>query len=726
MTILQRLLEPSLLKSMALGVIALVLGLAVNSSCFEMSQDGAGWQTYMDYQVQNRTAYSQLGADAHQGDFDAYYPLINDYTIPGALFRLAGKPDAPGPTATYAIYSIFLFAVVFLLGRSFGIDVATALLASFIALFFFPPLVAHSGALTFRFMHLNPHWMQLIIFSTLMILSVWKLDGRWTVGRIVLICLPALAVSIEVLSVGAMVIFTPAVAPYGLGAVYFSKNRQALIQKLIAGVLAVAVVIATGQATYLYGIVKYSAYDVFGNEFDWDWPYFSNLSIAFDYPFGFLLIVLGLVGARLAMTRKSGLLGQLGATHLVATGLFFVACVIFYVWASFAGYRSSAPLYFETTYMAFAALFASLALVRFVQFLLEFAAARGSWASRWPPSQAGLLSLSWLALLLCAINVVSSALVPDLCYDRQAYGHIRSNEIIEVLRANVALKPGSPFRGNVATIDWVEDKPDAVDFSVMYRMNLRLRAEIGNDLRMFGLWHFGIPSMYQYFTFITAPYYLVMTEFLSRPQDRQTRSGLVLTHIDPGMLKLWGVRYLVTDHQTDVGREVISHRLSDGRDVRLVELDKTNLGNYSPTTIRRVATFHEGLSLMHQPGFDGTKTVIVDATVPPLAEPLVPATNASLVYETFGFHIWASSAGNSILVLPPQYSRCWSVEGTGSPRLFRANMMQMGIAFSGDLDARLVLRNGPLFAGSCRLDDARDMERLDIANGRVVKRILPD
>ncbi len=53
-------------------------------------------------------------------------------------------------------------------------------------------------------------------------------------------------------------------------------------------------------------------------------------------------------------------------------------------------------------------------------------------------------------------------------------------------------------------------------------------------------------------------------------------------------------------------------------------------------------------------------------------------------------------------------------------------MMQLGIAFSGNLDARLVFRNGPLFAGSCRLDDAKDMNRLDIAHGRVIKRILPN
>jgi hypothetical protein len=52
--------------------------------------------------------------------------------------------------------------------------------------------------------------------------------------------------------------------------------------------------------------------------------------------------------------------------------------------------------------------------------------------------------------------------------------------------------------------------------------------------------------------------------------------------------------------------------------------------------------------------------------------------------------------------------------------------MQLGLVFSGDLDVRLVLRHGPLFAGACRLKDIRDMALLQVARGRVAERILPD
>src|SRR5215469_14141047 len=87
----------------ALGAIALLFALAFNKSCFEIDQDGAAWQVYMDYQVRDRAPFSQLGVDPHEGDFDSSYPLINDLTLPGAIYRIAGAAAAPSRVATYGI-----------------------------------------------------------------------------------------------------------------------------------------------------------------------------------------------------------------------------------------------------------------------------------------------------------------------------------------------------------------------------------------------------------------------------------------------------------------------------------------------------------------------------------------------------------------------------------------------------------------------------------------------
>ncbi len=704
-----------------LGALSLGYAMNVNKACFEIQQDGAGWQTYLDYQSRDRAPFTQTGVDALQGSFDAYYPLINDYTIPGAIYRLLGRP-APGPLGTYAIYVAVMIGAIFLVAVYFQVSSATALLGALIAGFFFPPLIVHHFALTFRFFHLNPHWMQGMILSLGIILSAWALDGKWSPGRIILFCLPALCVTLEIMSTGAMVIFTPGVLLYGGASLLYAPNRSAFVQKLLAALLALAVIVLTGQAAYLYGSEQYSAYQFFDHEFDWDDPSLGALSIFFAaVPFGSLLIGLGIGGAALAAIEKASRLRQLAITHLVATALFFACGGLFYVWWSHHHYRGSAPFYFETTFMPFAAIFSAFALTRLLALLARFAGlfvtrVRDDWG-RLPIRE---VTLCAFLVAVIAFNFVST-FGPNPCAGQQVYANIAPTPITQSLQRAIALSPGTVYRGSVATIDWPDDLP-AISARHMNRENGIRWDATRNDHRISGLWHYNIPTLYQYFTFITAPYYLMLTEFMARPADRQTRSGLILTRLDPKMLQLWGVRYVITDQSGAIGRELVALPLKDRPPLRLVELGTPNLGNYSPTKVAEAADFHAGLLAMHAVNFDPTETVIANAS---LGGSLTPAIDATLTYERDGFRIQAGSGGTSLLVLPVQFSHCWTAEGRGAPQLFRADLAQLGVKFSGELDARLVFRYGPLFASACRLNDVADIKHLHIAEGRVIPRIIP-
>jgi hypothetical protein len=64
-----------------------------------------------------------------------------------------------------------------------------------------------------------------------------------------------------------------------------------------------------------------------------------------------------------------------------------------------------------------------------------------------------------------------------------------------------------------------------------------------------------------------------------------------------------------------------------------------------------------------------------------------------------------------MLVLPVQFSHCWQIENAATsdlPRIFRANLVQTGILFEGDLDATLRFDFEP-WRASCRLRDAQDL-----------------
>jgi hypothetical protein len=47
--------------------------------------------------------------------------------------------------------------------------------------------------------------------------------------------------------------------------------------------------------------------------------------------------------------------------------------------------------------------------------------------------------------------------------------------------------------------------------------------------------------------------------------------------------------------------------------------------------------------------------------------------------------------------------------------------MQLGVNFTGTLNARLIFRYGPILAGQCRLQDLDDMYQLRIADARAAR-----
>jgi hypothetical protein len=78
--------------------------------------------------------------------------------------------------------------------------------------------------------------------------------------------------------------------------------------------------------------------------------------------------------------------------------------------------------------------------------------------------------------------------------------------------------------------------------------------------------------------------------------------------------------------------------------------------------------------------------------------------------------VQADSDGKSILLLPLEFSNCLAAEtdATGTPNLFRANLVETGILFSGRLDAKLSIHTGAFLNPSCRLRDYFDARALNV------------
>jgi hypothetical protein len=283
---------------------------------------------------------------------------------------------------------------------------------------------------------------------------------------------------------------------------------------------------------------------------------------------------------------------------------------------------------------------------------------------------------------------------------------------------------GKTYSGSVATFTGPDDQKKQL-WTQRVTTDYYLLNSVGNDLRTIGLWQFDIPTLTQVSTTMTPQYFLAVAELLARPTDIQTRDFIGMTRPNGPMMALWGVRYVISDKPLHFGKERLEMpvKLSDppvyGSPIRLYELNEPNLGDYSPTEVVAAPDAKSMLAHMREPSFDGRKVVITDAR---LEGRFVPAREASLIVEKGGLRLKASSPGESLLVLPVQYSHCWTRRRNDLEKLsfFRANLMQLGVRFKGDISVRLDHRFGPLWNSSCRREDGSDTERLRMSQARSV------
>jgi hypothetical protein len=238
----------------------------------------------------------------------------------------------------------------------------------------------------------------------------------------------------------------------------------------------------------------------------------------------------------------------------------------------------------------------------------------------------------------------------------------------------------------------------------------------GNDHRTIGLWKYGIPTLIDYNHYVTPPEYLVLSRTLARPIDRQLRNIMALTLPDASILQALGVRFVISDRSMGDNfrlREVINW--GPASELRLYELSKPNLWNYSPTSVLLARNAGDVLEILKN-GFDFRHSAVITV---PLTETLVPALSTELRFERSTLHIHATSIGRSMLVLPVQFSRCLeisSVISNADVRLLRVNLLQAAVFFSSSLDADITFRSGPFGHSTCRLRDIEDMRVLDIAS----------
>lgn len=677
--------------------------------------------TYMMTMVRQQADWVPLGAGLTNNFFQSlgnmWFPA-NMRLIPGYLASLVLGGGQVDPVIAYTVFTLEVFLAVYLLGAWLGLGRGTAIAGAWTLVLLAVPF--STDARVYGILGLIPH-ISTVILGAVLAIVLYDLIGRR--GRVasaasaigLLLVLAYLAVSQPVL----FVLIAPALVVFG-GAVTLTCEPRERAPKLIAVLGVALVMVAAAIPQFLLGIYRYTAAYMLPGEFAAARLGWSDVSLAFNAP------AWGPWGPVLYAGAAAGALtfSIVGAARVKAvaraTVLAMAALAAFgYAVVGGGSWQGPTPLYFEFVVWPYYAVFAAALVVALARLLMRGLAAL--LARLTADTAASRVSARAAAagggVLAIAVPLLGSGLSVGAAPRHAPYPYPpRATPIVTTLAEETALRPGAVFRGRVATLTG-QNLKERVGWGDLHVLDWDYVRHLENDHRTVGLWHHGIPTLFEYSQFITPAFYLLSRAMLARPEDEQIRNVIVTRRFEPRALRALGVRFVVTDAPLEAGA-VLRTSIGAGGGARLFlyELDGVNLGDFSPVRPVVVTSAAHAVSALSAPGFEFRRDVVVHE---PLDGPLQPAASARIVVERGGLRVTAHSAERSLLLLPLEFSRCLRAlparAGAPVPRLTRANLAETAVVFEGDLDARLVFFTGPLHDATCRLRDVTDLERLDVA-----------
>jgi hypothetical protein len=237
----------------------------------------------------------------------------------------------------------------------------------------------------------------------------------------------------------------------------------------------------------------------------------------------------------------------------------------------------------------------------------------------------------------------------------------------------------------------------------------KLAAETGSSHDLLDLWWHKIPTLSEYGQGISKGLMFYVSEMLHAPADAKETAFAFPRLLVIDLLKSMGVRFVISD--TPLSQDIAIVRqtvgMKDGINLILYELPNPNLGTFSPVKLTgNISPDALTARIGADPALFQTEA-FVDAEA---AQELVPAHNATVVFEKGSIHVTATSTGTSALLLPVQFSRCFRLvdQASGFAKILRANLLHTLVVFTGSLDVRLQWNFNFWQNSECRAQDARE------------------
>ena len=216
---------------------------------------------------------------------------------------------------------------------------------------------------------------------------------------------------------------------------------------------------------------------------------------------------------------------------------------------------------------------------------------------------------------------------------------------------------------------------------------------------------------------------------MTRDSDRGAANDASDRSDGLGGVKTFGVRYLAIDGASAKARAA---RDIEGHAILLIDLGRIVADEISARSVAFAATYRQSDAVAAR---SSGRAIVHDATVYRRIGTLVPASDFSLEYRRGAVVVAARSAGETIILLPFQFSHCLRLSQNAgeNTELIRVNGGQAALHFTDRANARIANVLTYFGDSGCRTRDFADVFRLgiwpvqsfdDLAQGRRVPLLM--
>ncbi len=659
--------------------------------------------------------------------------------VPGTVLGDWVSPDLANNFAMIFGFSMATYA----LGRMWGLSNCLAVCAAQLAgILCFPPISLHLGLCDMYSITAPAIALPVITGTFLVAVFLGLGTDRRSINVACMLGMPA----IVIYSVLCDPLYTAVgmIAPgfLLLGGLVASSSRRQFYWRIGGLGFCTAVCLVANLLTMYWAYSHYSARSAFPNEIHGGVQIFGTGSAWLFQPILGPRTIAILVLLACVATLLRGSRGEKSISlSILAFQVVIVGVSLIYI---FGGVRWSYPVpdYFEQAMVP--AYFVMLVIGG--RFIVSY-----RWANvieRWRGNR------NTIAILMCVLPLVATIalLVVTLLESCEVIQrtnpppplNTKPGPITQKLVDEIGLAENNNFRGSLVTVlgvpggamgDWLritDDHPSSQQDRFFrfapnaprseesyYDAVSYVRGTFDEHLWFQDLWTLGIPTLEHNSQLVTIPRYFLFSRALARKTDYQFTNYSLVSVVRPKLMAALGARFLLTDlelPEDSTYAEADSYANLHGITLRLYEFTAPNTGGYSPTKLIIKETAREMIDTMLGSEFSFERQVVVDRAISDVAE-LQPADSCQMFFERGGVRVKANSLGTSLVVLPLEYSHSLTVTSNNnspSPKLIRANVIQTGVLFSGEIDIKLKHEFGPFKSCSGRLKDIAECEALEM------------